>query len=341
MDQRKRSILATVVREHVRTAEPVGSKAVLKCSSLNVSSATIRKEMWELERGGYLLQPHTSAGRVPSDRGYRFYVDRVVPEEGLSWHAHARLEGACVRLSEQPDDLLAEASRLLSELLHQPAVVLAPLGEEPSFRHIQASRVDSHHILLVYVTNAGSVVHRLLEVPHRLQPRQLAALSDLLQQTLKGAKISSVSRLCDADFAREVAALGVPPELLDLIERGTGDAGGEGTYVEGVIHILREPEFADRAEAAGILEALESPDVLWRVFRPSRAEGVTVTIGAENPMRRMHQCSVVTGAYRLGGGALGAVGVLGPTRMDYAEAIPVVAGLASRLSQILSDAPAL
>lgn len=338
LDPRKQRILATVVREHIRTAQPVGSKMVLKCCSLNVSAATVRKEMWLLEQEGYLRQPHTSAGRIPSDHGYRFYVDRVVRDEPLSWNAHARLQGARARLSEECDDLLAEASRLLAELLHQPAVVLPAAEHEARVRHIQTSRVNSDHILLVYVTSAGQVVHRVLEAPCKVTAEQLAALSELLQKRLRGAKISALSRLRDLDFARELRRLGVPTEVLDLVQEGTEGGSGERTYVDGVIHILREPEFADVAKAAGVLETLESPDVLWRIFRPSRSEDVSVTIGAENPMRRVQQCSIVTRSYGPHGGELGAVGVLGPTRMNYREAIPVVSGLADRLSEILSGA---
>jgi len=341
LDQRKQKILAIVVREHTRTAEPVGSKRVLKCSSLNCSTATIRKEMWLLEREGYLLQPHTSAGRIPSDHGYRFYVDRVVAEEPLSWDTHTRLQGACARLSAECDDLLAEASRLLAELLRQPAVVLAPSGEEPSFQHIQASQVNSHHILLVYVTSTGEVVDRLLEAPYRVSPEQLEGLSRLLQERLRGARISAVSRLREPDFVQQVQQLGVPAEVLDLIQRSRVGTSRERTYVEGVIYILREPEFAEVGKAAGVLETLESPDMLWQIFRPSQAEAVTVSIGAENPMHRVQQCSVVTGSYRLRGGALGAVGVLGPTRMNYREAIGIVGGVAGRLSEILSGPLAL
>ncbi len=337
LDPRKSQILATVVGEHIRTAAPVGSQAVLRRCGLRVSPATVRHEMLALDDLGYLIQPHTSAGRVPSDRGYRFYVDRHVDVQVVPWEARAHIETAYAQGAGELEDVLRETSRLLAGLTHYAAVVWPPSGAQPTFRHVNTSRVDSHHILLVYVTSGGDVTHKLLEAPTPVTDAQLATLGRLLNERLRGHRVSAVGSLRTAHMRQALSRLGIGPELLDVLEEHLVARPGQRAFVDGVLHVLKEPEFTDVDQASGVLEALESPDLLSAAAAETVSPTeVRVTIGTENRLNALHGCSVVLGAYRHPSGEHGMLGLVGPKRMKYQEALPVLAHVARRLAEALA-----
>ena len=336
LDARKSQILATVVGEHIRTAAPVGSQAVLRRCALRISPATVRSEMLELDEQGFLIQPHTSAGRVPSDLGYRFYVDHYVDASALPWETRAHIERAYASAAEGLEQALRETSRLLAELTHYAAVVWPPADVEPVLRHVNTSRVDSHHILLVYVTSAGEVIHKLLEAPVSLTEAQLAALGRLLNRRLRGHTVSALSGLRTPELAAALARLGIAPQVLDVVEDHLTVPPGRPAYVEGVLYVLKEPEFAGMERAQDVLEALESPDLLAAAPPPEPPEGVGVSIGGENRLSALHGCSVVAGAYPRPTGEPGVLALIGPTRMKYREAVPVMAHVARRLAEALA-----
>jgi heat-inducible transcriptional repressor len=337
IDARKRRILAAIVDEYVQTAQPVGSQAVVDRHHVRASTATVRNEMVKLEEAGLVLQPHISAGRIPSDLGYRFYVDHLTRQRSLSPAERRWVRGCYQQVIGEAEGVLKETSRLLSRLTKHPAVVFAPAAAEPRFRHISASPVNSHHVLVVYVTDSGSVEHRLVRAPCKVTSRQLSALSRILNGRLRGARISALSRLEMGDLCRDLGALKVPPEVIEVVRGSIAVEETQQVYVDGMLYILQEPEFAAPATAAEVVAAVESREMLCQAFVPAHAEtDIAVRIGAENPVPPMQRCSFVFAQYCAGPGAQGAIGVLGPKRMDYGEALAAVAHVAAQLTKVLA-----
>jgi heat-inducible transcriptional repressor len=216
-------------------------------------------------------------------------------------------------------------------------VVFAAAAAEPRLRHISASPVNSHHILVVYVTDVGAVEHRLVKAPCKVTSRQLSALSRILNGRLRGATISALTRLEMGDLCRDLGALKVPPEVIEVVRGSIAVEETQQVYVDGMLYILQEPEFAAPATAAEVVAAVESREMLCQAFAPAQAEpDVTVRIGAENLVPPMQRCSFVFAQYRAGSGAHGAVGVLGPKRMDYGEALAAVTHVAAQLTEVLA-----
>jgi heat-inducible transcriptional repressor len=334
LDARKRRILAAIVLEHLRTAEPVGSEAISRTRGLDVSSATVRNEMVKLEDAGLLEQPHTSAGRVPSDSGYRFYVDRIMRPRALPQRMRSWVRGWYKGSGDELSDVLAATSRLLSRMLEHPVAVVPPESHAWQFRHISASAVNSHHLLVVIVTSTGDVQHRLLPSPGKLTGAQLRGISDLLNARLRGASTSAVSRLEMDELCRELGHLRVPAAVLKLIRDSLAAEREQSVYIDGMLYILKEPEFADVGKASSLMQMFESPETLRAIFAPAEtADAVKVTIGAENQLADVRDCAVIATAYESGVGVFGTIGIVAPRRMDYESAIPAVAHVAERLGE--------
>jgi len=333
-DERKCRILGALVLEHLRTAQPVGSEAIAGSPGLDVSPATVRNEMLKLEEAGLLEQPHTSAGRVPSDKGYRFYVDAMMRPRTLSRRVRLRVRRWYSQAGEELGDVLAATSRLLSQILQHPAVVVPPELHEWRFRHISASAVNSHHVLVVVVTSTGEIHHRLLPSSEKLTGAQLRGISDLLNARLKGGTASAVSRLEMSELCRELGHLKVPAEVLKLIRDSLATEREQSVYIDGMLYILKEPEFADVDKASSLMAMFERPDAVRAVFAPPEtATTVRVTIGAENPLADVRDCTIITTNYASGASTYGTIGIVAPRRMDYESAVPAVGHVAQRLGE--------
>ncbi len=334
LDARKRRILAAIVLEHLRTAQPVGSEVIVGARGLNVSSATVRNEMAKLEEAGLLEQPHTSAGRVPSDEGYRFYVDRIMRPRTVPRRVRSWVHGWYSRSGDEVSSILAATSQLLSRMLKHPAVVVPPETHTWQFRHISASAVDAHHLLVVVVTSTGDVQHRLLPSSYKVSAAQLREISNLLNARLKGANASAVSRLEMRELCRELGHLKVPAAVLKLIKDSLAAAQEQSVYIDGMLYILKEPEFADLDKVSSLMEMFQSHEVLRTIFAPAEASNtVKVTIGSENALDDVRDCTVISTTYASGAGIVGTIGVVAPRRMDYDNAIPAVAHVAEQLAE--------
>ncbi|MGD8239679.1 MAG: heat-inducible transcriptional repressor HrcA [Armatimonadota bacterium] len=337
LDVRKRRILGALVAEHLRTAEPVGSEAIAGRRGLDVSPATVRNEMLKLEEAGLLEQPHTSAGRVPSDKGYRFYVDAMLRPRTPSRQLRSRVREWYSRAGEELGELLAATSRLLSAILQHPAVVLAPESDGWRFRHITASAVNSHHLLVVVVTSTGEVHHRLLPSPAKLSGAQLRGISDLLNARLKGATASAVSRLEMDELCRQLGHLRVPPAVLQLIKDSLATEHEQDAYIDGMLYILKEPEFASIDKVSSLMAMFDRPEAVRSIIAPpDAATAVQVTIGSENAVHDVRDCTVITTGYSSAAGARGVIGIVAPRRMDYESAIPAVGHVAQRLGETVT-----
>jgi len=342
LGRRKSRILREIVRYYVREGRPVGSRQVAAAAFRNrVSSATVRNEMAELERMGLLSQPHTSAGRVPTDAGYRFYVDNLMTRRPIPRPQRARIEERYRKLLDEVDDILRETSNLLAELAGYPAVVVGPQNPV-HLRHLHASPVNSHHILVVWVTDDGRIQHRLIQAPAQVTGRQLELISEVLTNRLSNVEISAISRLEARELLKQLPPrLKVPPEVLqhicdsiDVQERGS-------VFVDGALYILRQPEFADVNRARVVMEALSQKPLVRQVFRSTTQERpLNVTIGSETPFPQLRECSVVSHQFKVGV-ASGTIGIVGPTRMPYSQTVSIVTFVADRLARSLMRAQSI
>lgn len=335
MDQRKRRVLQAVTDDYIATAEPVGSRTIARKYNLGVSPATIRNEMADLEEAGYLKQPHTSAGRIPSDLGYRYYVDSLMSPTELTVEEQMLLRAKITANQQAIDQVFHTTARLLSLLTQYISIVLAPPMGESACRHVQVIGVDPYHVLVVLVTEPGFIQNRIIEMPDPVDGREITRLNALLNQRLRGVTVRDVTGTLIGELRTEIQESALFDAVMELLEEGLDN--GERVYLEGTTNLFEHPEFHDVERAKVLLQMLEERDLLFDVLsEQSHRSGITVTIGEENRVLNMHGCSMVTATYTMNGQVLGSLGLLGPTRMDYARVVASVEFMANSLSEILS-----
>lgn len=334
LDERKSSVLRAIVEEYVHTAQPVGSQTVARSSGLGVSSATIRNEMTVLEREGYIAQPHTSAGRVPTDRGYRYFVDHFTDRGPLPPRQRQAVADFFASTHRALEDLLHETSQLLARLSRHAAVVMGPQPDQAVVRAVQLVRLHEHSALLVVVLSNGAIERQVLAVGDGIDDMRLAAAASALESALLGRTWGSVPEVPptgDAATDRLVADGRAAIEALALPDHR------EPLYVGGVSNLAAEQEaFSTARSAARLLEMLEHHVVVVSLVHELLEAGLTVRIGSENQLEELRECSIVLAPYEVDGQPGGVVGILGPTRMDYRHALSAVAAVSQQLGRHLS-----
>lgn len=334
LDDRKLAVLRAIVQDYVSTMEPVGSKSLVDRHQLDVSPATIRNDMAVLEEQGYITQPHTSAGRIPTDKGYRLFVDRLRGIKPLS-AAERRAIETFLAGAYDLDDIVLRTVRLLAQLTRQVALVQYPSLSRSAIRHVELVPLAPKRLLLVLITTTGRVEQRAVELPEPIEEEAVAQLRAVLNACLDGRKLTEVAgivaelpaRVHPSERSNAAAVFSVILET--LIERNE-----ERIVVGGAANLT----FADFSQGLhDVLESLEEQVVLMRLLGESMDQSsVTVQIGAENPVAGMHGTSLVAASYGTGGQALARLGVIGPTRMDYPTAIGAVRAVARYVGQILA-----
>ena len=336
LSKRERIVLEALVHAYVDEGRPVGSSTLSKREGFEFSSATVRKTLASLEEKGYVSQPHTSAGRQPTDKGYRYYVEQTVrdvgtlaPEEGES--VRRRLE--LFRQEGRVDEIHGQLAEILGGVSHQLGIVLAPRFESGVIEHLDLVRLTETRLLMVATIKQGPVKSLVLEVSSRVSRRELEAVSQLLNERLAGLDLDQIQTT-----ARErVQGLSVGnPQLLrvvvDELESLSGNSG-DSLHIAGTRNIFVQPEFRDSLEVAGLMDLVERKDPLADLL--SGREGMVVTIGEENEVREMRSCSMVTASYEADG-ATGVIGVIGPTRMPYERLLALVDYTASKAAELVS-----
>jgi heat-inducible transcriptional repressor len=335
LDDRKLAVLRAIIEDYVSTTEPVGSKSLVDRHNLDVSPATIRNDMAVLEEQGYIAQPHTSAGRIPTDKGYRLFVDRLSGVKPLS-AAERRAIETFLAGAYDLDDVVTRTVRLLAQLTRQVAVVQYPSLRSSSVRHIELVPIATGRLLLVLITDTGRVEQRTVELPEPIDDDSVAHLRAVLNACLDGRQISEAAavvadlpaRIAPADRPSAAAVLSVLLE--SLVERH------EEKIVFGGAANLAARDFSKGLR--DVLEALEEQVVLMRLLGESgHPAQLTVKIGAENPVEGLHDASVVSTGYGAGEQALAKLAVLGPTRMDYPGTMGAVRAVARYVGQILAE----
>jgi len=337
LNDRSRKILEAIIEDYIVSAEPVGSRAVTRRHQLTLSPATVRNVMADLEEMGYLVSPHTSAGRVPTEKGYRFYVDSLLQVRQLNREEQLRIKRRYRQRGLRVEELLQETGRTLSTLSNYTGIVMAPRFTSTAFRHIEFIRLSQGRILVVFVTHSGLVQNKLIENREGLSQAELETISNYLNHTLGGLTIQQVKSRIVEEMAQEKALYDrLLQRALQLSEAALQDEPGGQIFIEGACNILDQPEFADLDRMKRLFRTFEQKNQLVVLLdRAQLADGVQIFIGSESEYSDIEGCSLITASYSNSRGTLGTLGVIGPSRMPYSMVIPIVDYTARLVSQLL------
>lgn len=336
LDERKEKILKAIIQTYLETGEPVGSRTISKYSDLNLSSATIRNEMSDLEELGYIIQPHTSAGRIPSDKGYRFYVDQIIQEKDSQV---SQMQELMIQRVDRVELLLKQLAQILASNTNYATLISGPQIHQTKLKFIQLSRVEAHKLLIVVVVEGNIIKNSFVNLEEELSDEELLNLNILLNNCLNGLTIQEInlgviSRLKEqAGIHRHVVEL-VLNEVADAIEAQEEDLQ---IYTGGTTNIFKYPELSDGQKASQLISTLEQKELLKGLLdeNPDTSAGseIQVYIGDETPVQTMKDCSIVTANYALGDGLRGTIGIIGPKRMDYEKVVTTLRTLVAQLNE--------
>ena len=336
LSERKLTILHAIIQTYLETGEPVGSRTISKYSDLNLSSATIRNEMADLEELGYILQPHTSAGRIPSDKGYRLYVDMLMEEKEQELND---MQEQMLEKADKMDQLLSQAAKVLANNTNYATMVSAPVNNANKIKFIQLSNVDEEQLLAVIVLGGNVIKNKIITMDEQLSNENLLKLNMLLNTSLNGMSIEEINLGLIARL-KEQAGIhrAVVSDVLDAVADAIQVDDGMHIYTSGATNIFRYPELSDKQSAQEIISAFEEKQQLSELVTQTLAQedntGIQVYIGDETPVQTMKDCSVVTATYELGEGMKGTIGIIGPKRMDYEHVLKSLKKLQSELDAI-------
>ncbi len=340
LDERKTKILKAIIKTYLETGEPVGSRTISKYSDLNLSSATIRNEMSDLEELGYIIQPHTSAGRIPSDQGYRFYVDHLMEEKDREV---SEMKEFVIERTEKMEQVLKNVVKLLATNTNYATMITAPQYQHGKLKFIQLSVVDEEQLLAVIVLEGNIVKNKIIRTElDGLDSEQLLKLNLLLNTSLGGLALNQINL---ATIAKLKEQAGIHSEIiskvLDAIAESVSEDEDLEIYTSGATNIFKYPELTDSGQARELISAFEEKQQLADLVNGSLTDeentGIQVYIGSESPVQTMKDCSVVTATYELGEGMKGTIGIIGPKRMDYENVVGNLKTLKNQLDGIFKN----
>ena len=336
LDERKTKILDAIIRNYLETGEPVGSRTISKYTDLNLSSATIRNEMADLEELGYIMQPHTSAGRIPSDKGYRLYVDMLMEEKEQELN---EMQEQMLDKADRMEQLLRQAARVLASNTNYATMVSTPMSNSNKIKFIQLSMVDEEQVIAVIVLGGNVIKNKIINVGEPLSNENLLKLNMLLNTTLNGMSIEEINLGLIARL-KEQAGIhsSVISNVLDAVADAIQVEEDMQIYTSGATNIFKYPELSDNQSAQEIINAFEEKQQLTELVTQTLAQedntGIQVYIGDETPVQTMKDCSVVTATYELGDGMKGTIGIIGPKRMDYEHVLKSMKRLQNELDHM-------
>ena len=321
LDERKLKILHAIIQNYLETGEPVGSRTISKYSDLKLSSATIRNEMSDLEEMGYIIQPHTSAGRIPSDKGYRLYVDHLMEEKEREV---TELKELMIQRTDKLEQVLKQVVRVLASNTNYATMISAPQYHQNKLKFIQLSKVDENQILAVIVAEGNVIRNRLIPVDEKLDAESILKLNILLNTMLNGKTIAEIN-LQMISSMKEQAGIhsNIISDVVDAVAEAIHSDEGMEIYTGGATNIFRYPELSDNGKASELIQTLEEKQMLAELVTETLSKedkGIQVYIGSESPIQSMKDCSVVTATYELGQGLQGTIGIIGPKRMEIGRA---------------------
>lgn len=338
LSERQIKILKVIIRTYMETGEPVGSRTISKASDLNLSSATIRNEMSDLEEMGYILQPHTSAGRIPSDKGYRFYVDHLMMERDQEV---TEMKEFVIEKTEKMEQVLKTIAKLLAANTNYATIVSAPQAQRGKVKFIQLSNVEPGKVLATIMLDGNIVRNKIIRTNQDLDQEIMLKLNILLNGSLNGLSLEQINLVTIAKLKEQAGIHSeVVSSVLDAVAEAVQEDEELEIYTSGATNIFKYPELSDSQRASDLISAFEEKQDLKDLFINSETgepgTGIQVYIGDESPIRQMRDCSVVTATYELGDGIHGTVGIVGPKRMDYKMVMDNLKTLKVQLDEIFN-----
>ena len=336
LSDRKLKILHAIIKTYLETGEPVGSRTISKYTDLNLSSATIRNEMADLEELGFIMQPHTSAGRIPSDKGYRLYVDMLMDEKEQEL---LEKEEQMLEKADRMEQLLKQAAKVLASSTNYATMVSTPMGSSNKIKFIQLTMVDAEQIIAVIVLGGNVIKNKIIRVEEPLSNENLLKLNMLLNTTLNGMAIEEINLGLIARLKEQAGIHSVVVgNVLDAVADAIQVDEDMQIYTSGATNIFKYPELSDKQSAQEIISAFEEKQQLTELVTQTLSQedntGIQVYIGDEAPVQTMKDCSVVTATYELGDGLKGTIGIIGPKRMDYEHVLKSMKRLQNELDQM-------
>jgi heat-inducible transcriptional repressor len=333
LTERRSRLLSLIISEYVDSAQPVGSETIVRRFELPYSPATIRNEMARLEEEGYISHPHTSAGRVPSDKGYRYYVEALMQERDLPWEVKQTIRHQFHQAGREEDEWIQLSAAVLARAVGNAAVVTLPRTAESRLKRLELVGIQDNAALLVLVLQQARVKQQVLIFPEPVEQELLTSIANHLNAAFAAHTGGEIGRSSAQLTQLEWHVANAVREIMEAADRG----GYDEAYLEGVRNVLRKPEFGTSEKMLALLEVLEQRNLTRLIpFRAISADGVSVMIGAENSEDAMHDYSVVVSPYGSPGGITGAMAVVGPTRMDYSQTISTVRFIAGVMTEMLS-----
>lgn len=342
LDERKLKILKAIIKNYLETGEPVGSRTISKYTDLNLSSATIRNEMADLEEMGYILQPHTSAGRIPSDKGYRLYVDNLMEEKEREVNQRERevseMKTVLMERADKMDQLLQHMARLLAVNTNYATMITAPQYNKSKVKFIQLSKVEEGKLLVVVVIDGNIVKNTMIDVEDDLDNETLLQLNMLCNTSLNGLTINEIN-LAVISKLKEQAGIhrSIVGSVIDAVAEAITVDDDLEIYTSGATNIFKYPELSNQQKAQELLSTFEEKEELTNLVShamDNESHGIQVYIGKETPVQTMKDCSVVTATYELEEGVKGTIGIIGPKRMDYEKVVNTLKTLKAELDVI-------
>ena len=336
MDERKKKILQAVIDEYVNTAEPVSSAALVEKYGLNYSSATVRNELAELEKSGYLDKTHTSSGRVPSEKGYRFYVDELIKEDDISLEEMKYIQSKLSTKVNEIEDLAKIATSTLSEITHYTTVAIGPKVETQIIEEIKFVLLGTRMLMVVIVTDSGLVKETIIKYDEDITQSQVETLNNLFNSKLKGKPLSKIDKPMEEYILSEINySIDVIKPIIDQINKIVDEA--ETIYLEGANKAFDLPEFKSLELAKNFVNVLDEKEVMLDILDSGMAKDINVYIGDENDKEELKDFSVVTFKHSIGDKELGTIGIIGPKRMNYSKVISVMKYISKKISEQKTD----
>ncbi len=336
LSERKVKILQAIIRNYLETGEPVGSRTISKYTDLNLSSATIRNEMSDLEEMGYILQPHTSAGRIPSDKGYRLYVDTMMEQKDREIE---EMKEVMVQKEDKMDQLLKQVAKLLAVNTNYASMITTPTIHTNKLKFIQLSRVDVNQLLAVVVVEGNVIKNNIIHTAEELDDETLLKLNILLNTHLNGLTLEEINLGMISSLKQQAGIhSAIVADVIDAIAESIHAEEDLEVYTSGANNIFKYPELADQQKASSIINTFEEKQLLTELVQENLSDenntGIQVYIGEETPIQSMKDCSVVTATYELGEGMRGTIGIIGPKRMDYDKVIGTLKTITHQLDDL-------
>ncbi len=337
LSERQSMILSAIIDDYIHSAEPIGSRSISKRGNVAFSPATIRNEMSDLEEMGYLEQPHTSAGRIPSHKGYRYYVDHLLMQGKISNLEFDTMKTVFARRIQQMEDIIQHVASILSGLTSYTAVVLGPEVFNTTLKHIQIVPLNDKNAVVIMVMNTGHVENKMITLPSGISIGEIEKVVNLLNSKLINTPLIQFKSKLYSEISDEMKKyIRGYEELITVVDNVMQGDEKDRIFLSGISNMLIQPEFKDVDKVKSVMDLLNESSTLINLFTPSHG-GVVVKIGVENKIQVIHHCSLISASYSIDDKPMGTIGIIGPTRMDYAKVIGLLTYLTKHLEVSLGQ----